>query len=340
MPNNISNVRFYKLETLPSFDAAKHTGVFVHVTATLTRTPVDDKTFKYTWGGIDTEKIAALRITKTETVAQWMENRRLNTVASGLWFGGAAGWELLSNEISGGFAENGALKVGASGRESSIFTANQANDTTVTLGTGLSLTTGESGAGNNYILNVDLSGIAGAMHYIGAIANDAAWPSTTPAKGDVYISTGTFTHTPSGGTGTDIEPGDMIVFGDSGAFTVVQSNIKLGVGQGQVATNSAALTSGNIVVASATGIETISFDATNLTDTSNKNTRSYSAAPTNQDASVTGLYHGALVTDTFKIMNRDMNSSLTIASQNRSFSIEGSGSAQVSLDLIWNTVME
>ena len=33
-----SNVRFYKLATLPSFNVDKHKGIFVHVTSKLTRT--------------------------------------------------------------------------------------------------------------------------------------------------------------------------------------------------------------------------------------------------------------------------------------------------------------
>ena len=56
----MSNVRFYRLGTLPSFDSTKHVGIFVHLTA---NTTINDKTYK-----------------------------------AGLWFGGATGWEYLTND--------------------------------------------------------------------------------------------------------------------------------------------------------------------------------------------------------------------------------------------------
>lgn len=53
----MSNVRFYRLGTLPSFVEAKHVGIFVHLI------PTEGETHK-----------------------------------AGLWFGGAAGWEYLTND--------------------------------------------------------------------------------------------------------------------------------------------------------------------------------------------------------------------------------------------------
>lgn len=53
----MSNVRFYRLSTLPSFDSSKHQGIFVHLI------PTEGETHK-----------------------------------AGLWFGGAAGWEYLTND--------------------------------------------------------------------------------------------------------------------------------------------------------------------------------------------------------------------------------------------------
>ena len=54
----MSNVRFYRLGTLPAFKETKHVGIFVHVTT-------GDTTHK-----------------------------------AGLWFGGAAGWEYLTNDTT------------------------------------------------------------------------------------------------------------------------------------------------------------------------------------------------------------------------------------------------
>lgn len=54
----MSNVRFYRLDTLPAFVDTKHQGIFVHVTT-------GDTTYN-----------------------------------SGLWFGGAAGWEYLTNDTN------------------------------------------------------------------------------------------------------------------------------------------------------------------------------------------------------------------------------------------------
>ncbi len=466
MANTFPNVRFYKLEVLPSFDAAKHTGIFVHVTGTMRKSPwtlVDGKT------RINPEELfMTVLIDGKEKInlVQWLVNRNIETVESGLWFGGANGWELLSNDTSSGAIdaaiaaldvdgysqaeitddginssltikgikeENGKigadtnknvsveidgvynsstnkiatvgtvtskinaldvstittvtktasgdntilgfkgvketdgkiaqgdsnetftvgdakLKLVVGTEELEIFSANAKSDSELQLDSnafqwnksddkfilGVKTKTAITDK-NRLITESDIAGIAGAMHYIGSIANDNGWPSTTPKKGDVYISTGTFTH-----GGETIQTGDMIVFGDNGSFTVVQSNITLGTGSGQVAANSAALTSGNLVVASATGIETISFDATNLTDT-NKNTRNLTQTNGRHDAEivangVNNLYHAVTVTDTLKIMNRDFTESLDIWSENRSIQVDAENG--VKLDLVWNTVME
>ena len=55
----MSNVRFYRLTTLPEFAGDKHQGIFVHLT-------VQDETHH----------------------------------KAGLWFGGAAGWEYLTNDTN------------------------------------------------------------------------------------------------------------------------------------------------------------------------------------------------------------------------------------------------
>lgn len=58
----MANVRFYKLNVLPSFDVSKHVGIFVHLTA---NTTIEDKIYK-----------------------------------AGLWFGGATDWEYLTNDTN------------------------------------------------------------------------------------------------------------------------------------------------------------------------------------------------------------------------------------------------
>lgn len=100
----ISNVRFYKLATLPDFDENKK-GIFVHVTSKLIRTG-EEGNYNYSWGGLSSDAIQKIVIQKIETrfvlVPEWMKLKRLNTVESGLWFGGENGWELLTNDTSSG----------------------------------------------------------------------------------------------------------------------------------------------------------------------------------------------------------------------------------------------
>lgn len=100
-----SNVRFYKLATLPNFEA-KHKGIFVHVTSNLTRTLNEEGTYNYIWGKLNSGDIQKIVIQQIENrpvlVPEWMNLRRIDTVESGLWFGGENGWELLSNDTTSG----------------------------------------------------------------------------------------------------------------------------------------------------------------------------------------------------------------------------------------------
>ena len=102
---NVANVRFYKLATLPDFDVSKHVGIFVHVTSKLTRT-FKEGNYTYSWGGKLNDTIQKIVIQKIEKrtilVPEWMNLRRIDTVESGLWFGGENGWELLSNDTTSG----------------------------------------------------------------------------------------------------------------------------------------------------------------------------------------------------------------------------------------------
>jgi hypothetical protein len=355
MANNTSNVRFYKLPVLPSFDAAKHTGIFVHVTETMRNEPweITGKT------EIDPSTIFMGPVKQEQgrlNLVGWLEARRISQVESGLWFGGENGWELLSNEISGGgFAENGQLQINSN----SVFTANQAGSSNIVLDANalsfnsetntISVVANTAVAANNKLATMaDIAGIAGAMHYKGGLAADTNWPSTV-AAGDVYIVTTAFTHSSDA-----LEVGDMIVFNSTTTsdYKVVQSNLTLGVGQGQVAANTEALADGKLVVGvnpatGSKGIKTVDFDVTNLTGTTGKNERTLSVASQNPDNELQGdgnpymegLTHGVGITDTFTIMGRNMTKSFSISSPNRSISIEATGTdAQV--DLIWNTEMD
>jgi hypothetical protein len=345
MANNTSNVRFYKLPVLPSFDAAKHTGIFVHVTETMLKNPwkptgkeeAIDPTNIFMTPFVEGQEEGRLNL------VQWLAARRISQVESGLWFGGENGWELLSNEISGGFAENGELQINTN----SVFTANQAGNSNITLDANalsfnsetntISVVANTDVSSTNKLATMaDIAGIAGAMHYrgplTGAASGDGSWPSTV-AAGDVYIVTTAFTHSSDA-----LEVGDMIVFNSNSTsdYKVVQSNLTLGVGQGQVAANTEALTSGNLVVASATGIETTNY---NINTASNRTLSVGNTATTTGD---TSIIHETKATDTLTILGQDRVSSLTINSTNDSISVSGSNTnndGTVTLDLVWNTVL-
>lgn len=79
----MSNVRFYRLGTLPSFDNTKHVGIFVHATGTT--------------GGSDTYLMAT-----NVNFNQWLTDNHYTEIPSGLWFGGENGWELLSSDTTSG----------------------------------------------------------------------------------------------------------------------------------------------------------------------------------------------------------------------------------------------
>ena len=234
-----------------------------------------------------------------------------------------------------------------SGAATNVFSANAQVDSTIKLdglvfrknGDEISVITPTPVASNNRLVTEkDVASLAGAMHYKGAIADESGWPTTTPKKGDVYIAIGDFKKDT-----TIIESGDMIVFGDDGSFTVVQSNITLGIKSGQIAKNDGDLSpNNNVVIATSNGIKTIDFDGNNLTSTENgNNTRNL----TYDNGSLDGLlYHDVTITDTFKVIGKDFNQSINISSNNRSIEIakktvEGVDTGVV-VDLVWNTSIE
>lgn len=207
---------------------------------------------------------------------------------------------------------------------------------------------------NKLVTEQDIANLAGAMYYKGSIASDTGWPANENVKaGYVWIASGNFEH-----GNEPIESGDLIVFNannDNSKYTVVQSNITLGTGDGQIAANVGALSDGNLVVGvnstTGKGIKTVDFDVTNLTDTTGKNERNLTLDSKLADRElqsegvegVQGLYHSVGITDTFTIMGRNMSKSFSISSRNRSISIEKVGdvnSPDAQIDLIWNTVMD
>ena len=188
---------------------------------------------------------------------------------------------------------------------------------------------------NPLVTEKDIASLGGAMHYKGALtgaqSGAGSWPSTV-AAGDVYIVTTSFTHS---GESNPFEVGDMIVFNtdnDNSKFTVVQSNLTLGTGIGQVAANTEGLTNGNLVVATENGIKTTNISASVLEDANNTRNLTYS--------NVAG---GISITDSLKIMNRNFNESINITSTNRSIKIAANASenaTNVVVDLVWNTTIE
>lgn len=86
----MANVKFYKLNALPSFNQNAHVGIFVHATGTTAITT-------------GTDGNAGYLMATGKTFAEWAEENHYDEIIpSGLWFGGANGWELLTNDTSSG----------------------------------------------------------------------------------------------------------------------------------------------------------------------------------------------------------------------------------------------
>ena len=192
---------------------------------------------------------------------------------------------------------------------------------------------------NKLVTEQDIASLGSAMHYKGTINDPSAWPTTVKA-GDVYISTvnRNFIHNEQQ---PPIEPGDMIVFNSENVsdFTVVQSNLTLGTGDGQIAANVGALADGKLVIATDGGIKTIGITEDNLIS-NNDNTRTLSYDNGASDTSDATLFHSATIKDTFKVIGKDFSKSINITSNNRSIDIANNGNTGVMVDLVWNTSIE
>lgn len=429
----MANVRFYRLETLPSFNQSNHVGIFVHVTtgdttykaglwfggangweyltndtnainaaidakiqeldvtgytqATITTNePVEGKpNSTLTIFGIQEVdgKIAKDEGQKFEVVIDGKYDREGNKIATqstvttainGL---NANTVQAVTKTTSGvntvltfnGIQEANGIISQSTGNETltvgnanlkiqigsdtayDVFSANAQVDNTIKLdglvfkknGDVISVITPTALASDNRLVTEkDVASLAGAMHYKGTVSsledfekiiNNTDSDSDAEEAGNVYIATGNFTH-----GNNVISTGDMIVFNGATNYNVIQSNITLGTGSGQIAANSAALSANKLVVASATGIETIDFDKTNLTDTTGKNERTLSV--TDGNINDNGFHHAVTITDTFKVIGKDFSKSINISSNNRSIDIAQNGNNGVMVDLVWNTSMD
>ena len=230
-----------------------------------------------------------------------------------------------------------------------VFSANAQADSTIKLdgnvfkkeGDVFSIYTTEGVSSTNPLVTQnDINGLVSAMYYKGPIANASAWPTTVKA-GDVYIATGdrNFIYNVQQ---PPIEPGDMIVFNSESVsdFTVIQSNLTLGTGAGQIAKNDGDLSpNNNVVIATSAGIKTISITETQLTGVDN-NTRTLSIGDGAADGD---FHHDVTITDTFKVIGKDFSKTINISSNNRSIEIAANASENatgVIVDLVWNTTME
>ena len=248
-----------------------------------------------------------------------------------------------------------------SAEATNVFSANAQVDSTIKLdgnvfkknGDVFSIYTTEGVSSSNpLVTQQDIANLGGAMHYkgplTGAQSGAGSWPSTV-AAGDVYIVTTGFTHS---GESNPFEVGDMIVFNSTSAsdYKVVQSNITLGIGNGQIAANVGALTNGNLVVgvndpeSGKKGIKTVEFDVTNLTGTNGKNERNLTYDNGAADTADATLFHSATIKDTLKVIGKDFTETINISSTNRSIKIARNAgendSTGVVVDLVWNTIIE
>ena len=198
---------------------------------------------------------------------------------------------------------------------------------------------------NRLVTEQDIANLSGAMHYKGSIASDTQWPANENVKaGDVYIVTTSFTHS---GESNPSEVGDMIVFNSTLAsdYKVVQSNLTLGTGDGQIAKNDGVLADGKLVVATENGIKTTEISPSVLEDANNTRDLTYSNGTADTDTinNIT-LYHDVTISDAFQVIGKDFTKTINISSTNRSIEIakktvDGVDTG-VMVDLVWNTTIE
>lgn len=253
-----------------------------------------------------------------------------------------------------------------------VFSANDTASSTIILGDefvwdgtnknlGLRVKTPVS-ASNNIVTQSDIATLAGAMHYVGAIQKVS---TTTPANGDYYTaivgSTPYYLSTTTQGTATEktavagdtlivsgtenitpFETGDMFVYSDATHTNVVQTNMTLGVSNGQVAKNDGDLSANKIVIATANGIQTTTYTVGIY---SNASSREQSLTDDNVEGNGTtgdaNIIHGTTETDSIIILGKTNSKTLKIASSNASIDIrkKTNSNSEIDIDLVWNTVL-
>ena len=351
-----NNVRFYKLSSLPTFDANIHTGIFVHLTTAYNDGTTNRPEGLWFGGRVGWEYLTNASDTSsiTNIVTAAIENLDANTVATLVASPSSSG-SGTTLTLKGVQEQNGLISqgtgtstvtigagklkigVGATGVPSDLFGANDTGDTvlvlddtqlnyntsTHTLGV---ITNRTTSASNKIATMDDIASISGAMHYKGVLNSDSDFPLTTE-PGDVYIVATEFTH-----GGTKYEAGDMVVYGDNGSMNIVQSNETIGVFSGQIAENDGNLTSGRIVVATGSGIATSNYS---LSDGASSRTLTI-----NDDATTTdGVTHYTSIEDSLTILGESRGIRLVIGSINPSIEVKEGGSSDqtVKIDLVWNT---
>lgn len=357
-----NNVRFYKLISLPTFDANIHTGIFVHLTTAYNDGTTNRPEGLWFGGRVGWEYLTNASDTSsiTNIVTAAIENLDANTVATLVAAPSSSGsgttLTLKGVKENDGIISQGdgtstvtigagklQIGVGNANNPSDLFGANDTGNTvlvlddtqlnyntsTHTLGV---ITNSNTSASNKIATMADIASISGAMHYKGTLNSSSDLPSTT-APGDVYIVETAFTDAISGIT---YEVGDMVVYGNAGAMNIIQSNMTIGTHSGQVATNDGDLTSGNIVIATGNGISTSS--SYSLSGASSRTLTITDDTPAGQTPA-DGVNHSTSIVDSLTIFGQNRGIRLVIGSINPSIEVKEGGSSDqtVNIDLVWNT---
>ena len=189
----------------------------------------------------------------------------------------------------------------------------------------------------------DIASLSGAMHYKGGVT---AYPTPTAdtKAGDTYIVTQRFEYPANSGNWYEV--GDMLVAtadGTSATYTVVQSNLTLGMGTGEVAVNQTALTATQIVVAGTTGVQTTGYTIGGAVST-----QSITALPTDkqvydaiQDLAVNSVSETVGVTNNSGSDSATVTDTLTVdgtAQAGQAFTIAGGDGVNVTGDASTQTI--
>jgi len=361
----MANVRFYKLSSLPTFVASTHTGIFVHLTTDYTDTNNEITYPEGLWFG---GRNGWEYLTNSTTAIDQLDAETIETlVAEDIPADRGSGTILTLKGVKedDGIIEQGdgtskvtigagklQIGVGNADDPSDLFGANDTTNTVLVLDSThfhynpsakkLNIITESPTTDTNKIATMaDIASLTGAMHYKGVLNSPLDFPLTTE-PGDVYIVTTAFTYDDSDSdsdsdSGITFEVGDMVVYGNNGSMNIVQSNMTIGVNDGQFAVNDGALTSGNIVVATGTGIETSDYS---LSGASSR-TQTITDATTDGQTPIDGVNHSTSIVDTLTIFGEDRTTRLVIGSTNPSIEVkEGlAPDVEVSLDLVWNTTI-